>query len=332
MTKKITIEDIASRCGVSKATVSYVLNGKKTPMKISGNTVREILTTCRELGYRPDKTAQALAYLRKTPLDLIILTPWLYSQYSDFMAQINAAFEGISREKAIKFSYAYYRRGSLSDLLTSNKFDRYDAVVIAGTSSADDRYLAENKDSLANVILLNRYVDGVCSVYGNDREVTSQLAQSVKDKNYYDSFVNIREASDSLCRIERNTALDTVFGTSRYTKVSFNGTMDAATALELYNTYKKGKTCFAFTTFSPASLFLIHLIRAGVKVPEECGIICFDIHTLISDYLPLQLTTVDPRLSEMVHAAYETALAIKRGERGESVMVRGDVIPGETVI
>lgn len=329
MGNKTTLEDIAKLCGVSKATVSYVLNGKKTPMKMSKDTVKEIIDVCQRLGYRPDKAAQALSAMRKIPLNLIILSPWLYSQHSDFMAQINATFEAISREKEIKFSYAYYERGGLSKHLKPEKYSRYDAVIVAGTSVDDDSYLFENADKYGNLILLNRYVEGVYSVCGNDREVTFELASRVKETGYYDSFVIVKDSEDSFCLRERNSALkDALNGTKT---ADFDGNMDAEAAMKLYSENRNGKTCFAFTTFSPASLFMTHLMRKGVRVPDDCGIICFDVHTLLSDYLPLQLTTVDPRLSEMVKEAYDIALAIKEGKPTESKKVSAVICKGETV-
>ncbi len=328
MNKKTTIEDIARLCGVSKATVSYVLNGKKTAMKMSKDTVKEIIETCQRLGYRPDKTAQALSAMRKIPLNLIILTPWLYSQHSDFMAQINAAFESISREKEIKFSYAYYERGELSKHLKPEKYSRYDAVIVAGTSVDDDSYLIENSGRFDNLILLNRYVDGIYSVYGNDREATLELADSVKRSGYYDSYVIVSENVDSFCRKERFSALREAFSNARIT--DFDGKMDAQSAIKLYKDNSHKKTCFAFTTFSPASLFMTHLLRQGIAIPEECGIICFDIHTLLSDYLPIQLTTVDPGLPEMVKEAYNIALALKEGKVPNSKKINAVICSGET--
>ena len=330
MGNKTTIEDIAKLCGVSKATVSYVLNGKKTAMNMSKDTVKEIIETCQRLGYRPDKTAQALSAMRKIPLNLIILTPWLYSQYSDFMAQMYSAFESISREKEIKISYAYYERGHLSKHLRPEKYSRYDAVIVAGTSIADDRFLEENAEKFGNLILLNRFVEGVCSVYGNDREATFRLATEVKERGHYDSFVIIGETVDSSCREERYAALHEAVPDA--TVVNINGNMDADTAIKLYEENKKGKTCFAFTIFSPASLFMIHLMRHGVRVPEDCGIICFDIHTLLSDYLRLQLTTVDPRLGEMVREAYNIALELKEGKTPESKQIDAIICRGETTM
>lgn len=330
MGKKTTIDDIAKICGVSKATVSYVLNGKKTAMNMSKDTVKEIIETCQRLGYRPDKTAQALSAMRKIPLNLIILTPWLYSQYSDFMAQMYSAFEGISHEKEIKISYAYYERGLLSKHLRPEKYSRYDGVIVAGTSMDDDKFLEENAEKFSNLILLNRYVKGVCSVYGNDREATFQLATDVKERGHYDSFVIVSETVDSFCREERYLALREALPDA--VTVSFNGNMDADTAIRLYEENKKGKTCFAFTIFSPASLFMIHMIRHKVNIPEDCGIFCFDIHTLLSDYLRLQLTTVDPRLCEMVKEAYNIALELKDGKTPESKKIDAAICRGETTL
>ncbi|MBE6651138.1 MAG: LacI family transcriptional regulator [Ruminococcaceae bacterium] len=328
MNKKTTIEDIAKICGVSKATVSYVLNGKKSAMKMSKDTVKEIIEVCQRLGYRPDKTAQALSAMRKIPLNLIILTPWLYSQYSDFMAQINSAFESISREKEIKFSYAYYERGSLSKHMKPEKYKKYDAVIIAGTSVDDDAYLERNSAYFDNIIMLNRCVKGVYSVYGNDREATFDLASRVKAKGHYDSFVIVGENTDSFCRVERYAALKEAFPDAVISE--FEGNIDSENAKKLFEEHKKGKTCFAFTLFSPASLFLTHLLRQGVKIPLDCGIICFDIHTLLSDYLPLTLSTVDPKLSDMVQAAYGIALSLKEGAVPESKCIHAEIIEGET--
>src|SRR5262245_56998015 len=53
--------DVARRAGVSRATVSYVLNGqadKRVP--ISDETRQRVMDAIEELGYSPDARAQAL--------------------------------------------------------------------------------------------------------------------------------------------------------------------------------------------------------------------------------------------------------------------------------
>ena len=57
-TKKVTIKDVAIKANVSKATVSYVLNGVD---KVSEETKHRVLETIDELGYIPNNTARDLA-------------------------------------------------------------------------------------------------------------------------------------------------------------------------------------------------------------------------------------------------------------------------------
>jgi DNA-binding LacI/PurR family transcriptional regulator len=54
-----TSTDIARRAGVSRATVSYVLNGR-TDQSISDATRRRVLEAARELGYVPNAASRAL--------------------------------------------------------------------------------------------------------------------------------------------------------------------------------------------------------------------------------------------------------------------------------
>ena len=58
MKEKATIRDVAAAAGVSVATVSYVLNGKK---KVSEQTRNEVLEVIRRLDYVPDLNARGLS-------------------------------------------------------------------------------------------------------------------------------------------------------------------------------------------------------------------------------------------------------------------------------
>lgn len=55
---RVTMQDISKKVGVSLTTVTKALNGKP---KISEELRNRIIDTARELGYKPNKTAQALA-------------------------------------------------------------------------------------------------------------------------------------------------------------------------------------------------------------------------------------------------------------------------------
>jgi LacI family transcriptional regulator len=57
---KPTLTDVAARAGVSATTVSYILNGRTLEMRISSDTEERVQRAARDLGYRPNRTAQSL--------------------------------------------------------------------------------------------------------------------------------------------------------------------------------------------------------------------------------------------------------------------------------
>jgi DNA-binding LacI/PurR family transcriptional regulator len=56
----VTITDIATKAGVSRATVSYVLNERNTTVRISDHTRQRVMETAAELGYRRNELARAV--------------------------------------------------------------------------------------------------------------------------------------------------------------------------------------------------------------------------------------------------------------------------------
>lgn len=61
MDTTITMKDVADKAGVSKATVSMVLNHND---RISGPTRERVLKTMDELGYKPNEWARKLVSFR----------------------------------------------------------------------------------------------------------------------------------------------------------------------------------------------------------------------------------------------------------------------------
>ncbi|WP_377908811.1 LacI family DNA-binding transcriptional regulator [Bacillus daqingensis] len=69
MKKRPTITDVARHAGVSKASVSYVLNDVK---KVSQSTKERVLMSIEELGYEPDFTAVSLTRQRSQLIGIIL--------------------------------------------------------------------------------------------------------------------------------------------------------------------------------------------------------------------------------------------------------------------
>jgi len=66
---RTTINDIASKAGVSKTTVSFAFNN---PSKISRETCNRIMEIARELGYVPDPVARTLAMKQTGSIGLLL--------------------------------------------------------------------------------------------------------------------------------------------------------------------------------------------------------------------------------------------------------------------
>jgi len=66
---RTTINDIASRAGVSKTTVSFAFNN---PAKISKETCARIMSIAAELGYVPDPVARTLAMKQTKSIGLLL--------------------------------------------------------------------------------------------------------------------------------------------------------------------------------------------------------------------------------------------------------------------
>lgn len=69
---RVTISDVAREAGVSKATVSLVLNGRTSNVAISEATQAVVKAAAQRLGYAPNQAARALASRRAYSITMLI--------------------------------------------------------------------------------------------------------------------------------------------------------------------------------------------------------------------------------------------------------------------
>ena len=74
----ITMQDIATKAGVSKGTVSYVLNGKHKKARINQETCAKVIAIAESLGYRRNAIAQSM---KTGKTNVIGFIGGLYSSY-----------------------------------------------------------------------------------------------------------------------------------------------------------------------------------------------------------------------------------------------------------
>lgn len=324
---KITMEDIARISGVSKATVSYVLNGKTSLCGISKSTEEKVLRTAEQMNYLPDRTAVLLARQKNEALSVHVCSPWLYAQYSDFMALFHAALKRESGGQGLKVSFEQYEYGELFRALKPGKCKRYDAVFVIGSANEDNGYLEKQKKIYENVILINRVVPGYPCVFGNDEEISAHLA--ARASKAYSRCVIVGNGPEGYCRQQRVAGF--LKGCREAEQTVLDGSSEEALR-GLLDGCGEQRTLFCFSQYYPAARMLRIALQSGYAVPERIGIIAYDIHTLLRDFVPRTLTTVDPDITRMTETALALARERKRGGRPGSVQVPGKIIQGETAI
>ncbi len=197
----MTINDIASMAGVSKATVSRFLNGGYV-----SNEKRDIIGKIVEkTGFKPNSQARTLRTKKTGMIGVII--PKINSE------SISRMVEGISTELAKtghKLLLANTGNDELEELSYLRTLRQYnvDGIILLGTVITGEHKKAI-KECKIPIVVLAQQVSGRACVYFNDYDAAKELAQSVVEKGRNVAYIGV-------------TKKDKATGTDRY-----NGFMSA---------------------------------------------------------------------------------------------------------
>ncbi len=333
---RVTLEDVAKACGVSKATASYVLNNKPASFGLSAATVRRVLEVSRELNYRPDLVARLLESQKRNVLKICVFSPWLHSQFSDFMVQISAAVEAAMHEQKLSVEYRLYKSGELKKVLKSSLNRKYDACIISGTNESDNQFLIKRADELSNVILLNRNLEKIPCVYGTDMDICEEIGNKLIAGNFYSKYVI---CCNSAISNREKLRLDGYRKAFTNADVIWEEHVQPASGKNVKDEMKNiivrhgsNRVCYCFLNYLSAAAMLNAAYHSGISIPSEIGIVGYDQHSLLKNFLVLQLTTVEPRVFEMMSQALRMARTLKSGEKINSVEVNAEIVAGNTAV
>ncbi len=157
MPKKSTIKDIADKLGVSKALVSFVLNGKAKERRISDAMAKKVLDMAKRMNYKPNYIAKSLRTGKSQIIALII---------ADISNPFFAKFARYIEDEASKHKYK---------------------VIIANSDEKKDKFKAELD------LLKNRQVDGfiLTPPIGSEKELLDLKNQKIPFVMVDRSFENV---------------------------------------------------------------------------------------------------------------------------------------------
>jgi DNA-binding LacI/PurR family transcriptional regulator len=168
--RRVTSRDVAKRAGVSRTTVSFVLN-EVEGVNISEETRQRVLAAAQELGYVPDATAQALASRRTRIIGLVFSRGYHHLASDDSLLQIVDGLLDVVRQHGIRLLLDSVEDKAEEEeaYLNLARAKRIDGIILSVPRS-DDRELRALAEEGFPVVLIGHLPDvKICSVDVDNR-------------------------------------------------------------------------------------------------------------------------------------------------------------------
>ncbi len=292
--KRPTQSDVAKRAGVSRATVSYVLNDRSGDVAISTETRLRVLQIIDELGYQPDTRAQSLRSGDSKTIGLLI--PDIHNPH--FWQTV----EGVE-EEARKAGYDLLLAHSnanlnLEDYCIQSLSRRTISglIIIKATNALSSKTQKRLLQSGRPVVECSDSPSQFDAIITHYRDATREAMRHLLDHGHK-SFAFINGVAQLVVGVDRLEPYHDMLDAAGIAKSEHNVINCGIAPEEGYQTaYKLLQTENRPTAIVAINdLLAISVLRAaadlGLKVPEDLSVVGFD-DIELARYLNPRLTTV----------------------------------------
>ncbi len=164
---RVTIRDIAAKAGVSKTTVSFVLND---PGRISPETRKRVLDIIAEMGYEPDSVARALATRRLGAIGLLLPQPLHEALSNPHLCEIVRGIGMICDERGLVLTMLPPIRGKVEE---AARRAAVDSLIMIGIEVDTEVTRILGRRHLPFVTIDAREMEGIANI-GIDNEAAAQ--------------------------------------------------------------------------------------------------------------------------------------------------------------
>jgi DNA-binding LacI/PurR family transcriptional regulator len=312
-----TMRDIAIATGVSRSTVSRIINDAPLTVPIAATTRERVLAAAREVGYRPNPLARAL---RGAPT--MLLGAIVRDITDPFFA---GAIEAVSAEARrlgynIVLGHAHAEATEAYALATMLEARQCDAILLLGDMGDQPRLLDDLRDTHVPVVALwqGSRLDLITGVsVDNRRGIATAIAHLSALGHRRIAFVggrllgDIRERQDAYGEAMADLLGEVPPG---YVEHVANTPGDGEAALRALMRLSPRPTAIVASTDVLAIGILRGALVLGIRVPDELSVVGFDDIAMAPFTVP-SLTTVRMPMAEMAAAA----IALAVGTTGRTV-------------
>lgn len=322
---RVTLEHIAQRCGVSKGTVSRVLNNRLDNFPISKDTIERVKTAAKELDYRPNWLARAVRNQRTHLIGLSFihvevgeLTPERLAEENQIMGQFTHIILSHPDFKDYDLVFHERRESTGSPLRPSDfKPDLFDGLIYLTPSDNHMEFLDVASEDFPIILLgqLNGAEEKIPCVDVNNREMGKQAVKHLLETGRRNILMLIPEELQHInCIQDRRKGycdalaesgipvLDERIHAVRGMSDSVNGFFDTLSGLDNVDAIFCANDILA-------SLCIAPLKARGYRVPEDVAIMGFgDLPS--ARYTSPALSSVRLPLEKQVYTAIDLLLKI----------------------
>jgi LacI family transcriptional regulator len=333
----VTLQDVATRAGVSQATASRVLNGSA---RIPGEDVADrVRSAARELGYVPNAQAQALARASTGLIGLIVhdvADPY----FSSIVRGVQTAARTARKQVLLASTDRDFdiERESVSTFIAH----RADAIVLAGSRQSGDldreletefgRYRANG----GRVVVIGQPLTFASAVEPENFFASTELAEALISAGHR-RFAVISGPGTIRTSVDRRNGFVDALGRRGLTPlVEVSGTFTRDGGYAAARRMAAALTAIGDGDADPVCVFAVTDVMAigaiaawreeGLSVPGDLCIAGFDDIPTLRDHLP-SLSTVALPLEHIGVRAVELAL----GGDADSPDVH-ETVPGQVIL
>ncbi len=313
-----TSADVARLAGVSPATISLVLNGRASNVRISDETRDRVISAAARLGYTPNHAARSLR--QRSTKTITFVLPTLGNPYfAEVVAGAQAA--------ASKHGYAVTvipTDGSSS--LSPLQGAAYDGVIVAGRGSCTAADLMQlTRRGVAVVVMQERSPDPAIQSVRVDLETGGYMATRHLIELGHRRIAHVTESlPDNLSQLDRldgyRRALQEAgmpFDPSLVVTTD-NSMAGGAQAIERLLDSGGERPTAAFMYNDLMAVGALHVLRKRrIGVPKGFAVVGFD-GVSMGQFTAPPLTTIDHPREELGRLAIETLIDTIEGKPSET--------------
>lgn len=332
----VTLKDIATKCGLSVATVSKAMNNMPD---ISPVTVQRVRDAAREMGYLPNAAARSMKTGRSMTIGLMMYlgngeSIWTHN----FSAQIADSIHRRMEDEGYDLTPVSFKGASkMGGYLNYCRYRNYDGLIIMSGGS-EDPALRELTESDFPLVTIDYKTSSRSSVISDNAAGLKQLVHYIYSRGHRKiAFIHGNDSTvtrDRLsgffeaCRELNLDIPDDYLAASRYLSKK-----DCARATESLLSMSDRPTCIIFPD-DLAALGGISVIKAhGLSIPEDISIAGYD-GAHVAEAMNPSLTTYRQDCEAIGRHAADMLLEAIRNPHGftpRHLLIPGMLVEGGSV-